>query len=72
MRVWEFVMTVFQGFKFGFEAKNDYVFGSVCHSDEMHSSFETGDHLKLLGLHWSLPRRALKKMREPFGETAIR
>ena len=72
MRVWEFVMTVFQRFKFGFEAKNDYDFGSVCHSNEMHSSFETGDHLKLLGLHWSLPRRALKKMREPLGETAIR
>ena len=50
--------------KFGYEAKTDYVFGSVCHSDEMHSSFEIGDHLKLLGLHWSLPRRALKKMRK--------
>ena len=49
MRVCEFVMAVLQGFKFGFEAKHDYVFGSVCHSNEMHSSFETGDHLKTFG-----------------------
>ena len=49
---------------FGYESKNDYVFGSVCHSNEMHSSFETGDHLKIFGLHWSLLHRALKKMRK--------
>ena len=29
--------------------KTDYVFGSVCHSDEMHSAFETGDYLKTFG-----------------------
>ena len=40
---------------FGYEAKNDYVFGSVCHSDEMHSSFETGDQLKLLGCIGACP-----------------
>ena len=50
MRVCEAVMTVFPRFiKFGYEAKNDYVFGSVCHSNELHNSFETGDHLRTIG-----------------------
>ena len=64
MCVCEFVMTVFQGFKFGFEAKNDYDFGSVCHSNEMHSSFETGDHLKTFGAALEPAPQGFEEMRK--------
>ena len=64
-----------QGFiKFGYEAKNDYVFGSVCHSNEMHNSFETGDHLKTFGAALEPAPQGFEeneKVREPLGETAI-
>ena len=50
MCVCEAVMTVFPRIYYvRIRSENDYVFGSVCHSNEMHSSFETGDHLKTFG-----------------------
>ena len=75
VRVWGCDDSFSQGFiKFGYEAKNDYVFGSVCHSNEMHSSFETGDHLKTFGAALEPAPQGFEeneKMREALGETAI-
>ena len=50
------------------------VFGSVCHSNEMHSSFETGDHLKTFGAALEPAPQGFEendKIREALGETAI-
>ena len=63
-----------QGFRFELSEKNDYVFGSVCHSNEMHNSFETGDHLKTFGAALEPAPQGFEeneKMREALGETAI-
>ena len=75
VRVWGCDDSFSQWFiKFGYEAKNDYVFGSVCHSNEKHSSFETGDHLKTFGAALEPAPQGFEeneKVREPLGETAI-
>ncbi len=68
-------MTVFPKdlIKFGYEAKM-IIFESVCHSNEMHSSFETGDHLKTFGAALEPAPQGFEeneKMREALGETAI-
>ena len=54
--------------------KMTMVFGSVCHSSEKHSSFETGDHLKTFGAALEPAPQGFEeneKMRETLGETAI-
>ena len=64
--VCEAVMTVFPNGLLSLDAnrKNDYVFGSVCHSDEMYSSFETGDHLKTFGAALEPAPQGFEEMRK--------
>ena len=45
-------------------------FGSVCHSNEMHSSFETGDHFENFGVALEPAPQGFEeneKMREALG-----
>ena len=46
----------------------------MCHSNEVHSWFETGDHLKTFGAALEPAPQGFEeneKVREPLGETAI-